>query len=180
MPDSDREQTIASDAEEGVTLERPLDPAYVHLQRVVRRLFALAVATISFAGLLVVLTAADEMPLVLTVALPAAWLGLIVLLLWHAERWPSIEYDHVRYRLDTQGIEIRRGVYWRRVINVPRSRVQHTDVSQGPLERRYGLGTLVIFTAGTDHARVDLPGLEHGHALRVRDQLRPEADTDAV
>ncbi len=75
-------------------------------------------------------------------------------LYWWAER----EYRHTFYRLDAQGIEIRRGVYWRVVINVPRSRVQHTDVSQGPVERRYGLGTLVIYTAGTDHAKVDLAG----------------------
>ena len=61
---------------------------------------------------------------------------------------------------------------WRKVINVPRSRVQHTDVSQGPLERGHGLGTLVIYTAGTDHARVDLPGLDHATALRIRDSPR--------
>ena len=34
-----------------------------------------------------------------------------------------------------------------------------------------GLGTLVIFTAGTDHARVHLHGLDHGIALRIRDHL---------
>ena len=45
--------------------------------------------------------------------------------------------------------------------NVPRSRVQHTDVSQGPLERNHGLGTLVVYTAGTDHAKVELGGLDH-------------------
>ena len=66
------------------------------------------------------------------------------------------------------------------VIHVPRSRVQHTDVSQGPVERRFGLGTLVIYTAGTDHAKVDLAGLEHGVALRLRDHLLPSGDTDAV
>jgi membrane protein YdbS with pleckstrin-like domain len=65
-------------------------------------------------------------------------------------------------------------------INVPRSRLQHTDVSQGPLERRYGLGTLVLYTAGTDHARIDLAGLEHGVALRLRQHLLPSGDTDAV
>ena len=68
---------------------------------------------------------------------------------------------------------------WRTVVTVPRSRVQHTDVSQGPLERRFGLGTLVVYTAGTDHARVSLGGLAHAHALRIREQLLPRGD-DAV
>jgi membrane protein YdbS with pleckstrin-like domain len=58
--------------------------------------------------------------------------------------------------------------------------VQHTDVSQGPLERRYGLGTRVIFTAGTDHARVDLKGLDHATALAIRDHLLPRGGDDAV
>ena len=63
---------------------------------------------------------------------------------------------------------------------MPRSRVQHIDVSQGPIERRYGLGTLVIYTAGTDHAKVVLSGLEHGRALRIREHLLPSEAGDAV
>jgi membrane protein YdbS with pleckstrin-like domain len=71
-------------------------------------------------------------------------------------------------------------VVWRRIINVPRSRVQHIDVSQGPLQRTYALGTLVIYTAGTDHAKVELRGLSHARALRIRDHLLPSGGDDAV
>ena len=83
-------------------------------------------------------------------------------------------------RVDTQGIEIRRGVLWRRTITVPKSRVQHTDVSQGPLQRTYALGTLVVYTAGTDHAKVELPGLSYARAMRIRDHLLPSGGDDAV
>jgi len=58
--------------------------------------------------------------------------------------------------------------------------VQHTDVSQGPAERSYGLGTLSVFTAGTDHARVGLSGLDHATALAIRDHLLPREGADAV
>jgi hypothetical protein len=58
--------------------------------------------------------------------------------------------------------------------------VQHIDVSQGPLQRRYGLGTLAIYTAGTEHSQVILPGLEHGTALSVRNHLLPGEADDAV
>jgi uncharacterized protein len=71
-------------------------------------------------------------------------------------------------------------VVWRRIINVPRSRVQHTDVSQGPLERSHELSTLIVHTAGTEHARVALPGLARATALGLRDQLLPRDDRDAV
>jgi hypothetical protein len=71
-------------------------------------------------------------------------------------------------------------VFWRRTIIVPKSRVQHTDVSQGPLQRRYALGTLVVYTAGTDHAKVELPGLSYARAMRIRDHLLPSGGDDAV
>jgi uncharacterized protein len=108
------------------------------------------------------------------------WLTVVLLLAWQFYRWPPIVYKHTSYRVDDQGIEIRKGVYWRVVINVPRSRVQHIDVSQGPLERRYHLGTLVIYTAGTDHAKVELEGLQHTRALLIREHLLPSESGDAV
>ena len=120
------------------------------------------------------------MPGVLRIVLPGLWLVLALFGAWHAYRWPPRAYQHTFYRIDEQGVEIRKGVYWRIVINVPRSRVQHIDVSQGPIERRYGLGTLVIYTAGTDHAKVELSGLEHGRALRIREHLLPSEAGDAV
>ena len=85
--------------------------------------------------------------------------------------WPPIAWRHVRWRLDDNGLEIRRGVFWKHRIAVPRARVQHADVSQGPLQRALGLGTLTIHTAGTQHASVDLGGLPYETALQLRDQL---------
>ena len=96
------------------------------------------------------------------------------------QRWPAIAYRFSSYRIDEAGIEIRHGVYWRTLTNVPRSRVQHTDVSQGPFERRYGLGTLVIYTAGTAHSKVNLSGLDFDVARRIRAHLLPDDQSDAV
>ena len=81
-------------------------------------------------------------------------------------------YTH--YRVDPDRIEIRRGVVWRSVMQVPRSRVQHTDVNRGPIDRSYGLATLVIFTAGTEHASVSLSGLAEADAYTIRDHLIAE------
>lgn len=110
------------------------------------------------------------------VALLAAWLPVTALLAWLAIRWPAIVHRHWRYRVAPDLLEIWSGVIWRRAVAVPRTRVQHIDVSQGPLERSYGLATLSVYTAGTEYSRVDLPGLDHAVALAVRDALLP---TDA-
>lgn len=161
-------------------LDHQLDPRVISLQRINGGIFTAIVALGSFIGVTINLLTEDDGSAVRWVVLPAAWLAAVLFLAWHTYRWPARAYRHSFYRVDDQGIEIRAGVYWRVVINVPRSRVQHIDVSQGPVERRFGLGKLVIYTAGTDHAKVELEGLEHGRALRIRDFLLPSGSTDAV
>lgn len=95
--------------------------------------------------------------------------------------WIRVAYRHIAYRMDNHGIEIRRGVWWKQVANVPRSRVQHTDVTRGPLERRFGLATLVIHTAGTSHSTVSLSGLAEPTARELRDiLLKGREQADAV
>ena len=160
-------------------VDRQLDPRFIPLQQAIGWIVAAVIATGSMLAAFAIWAANGFSLLVLALLLPI-WLGLNVALAWMFHRWPEIEHRHTFYRVDEDGIEIRRGVYWRVVINVPRSRVQHTDVSQGPLERRFGLGTLVVYTAGTDHARVDLSGLDHATALRIRAHLLPGHADDAV
>jgi membrane protein YdbS with pleckstrin-like domain len=153
-------------------VEHPLDPAWIELQRIVGWIVFAVLAPLTLIGVLVTLFVGSlSMPL--KALLIIAWLAMVVLLAWLAQQWPPIEYRYFRYRIDAQGIDIRLGVVWRRLISVPRSRVQHIDVAQGPLERRYGLASLSIYTAGTEFAKVDLPGLPYPRAVRIRDHLLP-------
>jgi uncharacterized protein len=80
-------------------------------------------------------------------------------------------FRRIRYRLDTTGLEIHRGVFWRTRTRIPRNRVQHTDVNRGPLDRALGLATLKVYTAGTRLASVELDGLAADRALELRDAL---------
>ena len=153
--------------------EESLDPRVIPMQRISGGFFMAVVMLAALAGMTIALLVGDDMPRWLRMLMPVGWLVLATLAALFAYRWPAVHYRHTSYRVDDRGIEIRRGVVWRVVINVPRSRVQHMDVSQGPLARRYGLGKLVIYTAGTDHAKVELDGLEHGRALRIREHLLP-------
>jgi len=84
---------------------------------------------------------------------------------------PRLHHRYTRYRVDEKGLEIRRGVLWRSVVTVSRTRVQHLDVSQGPIERKYGLARLLVHTAGTGDAVVGLPGIAEETARALRDDL---------
>lgn len=157
-----------------------LDPRHVSHARLVGGLTAVAIASGLLVAMIVVLIAIDDLPGILRVPIPIVTFAAIIALGVFAWRWPAREHHHTGYRLDRDGIEIRKGVYWRNVVNVPRSRIQHTDVSQGPLERNFGLATLHVFTAGTQHSEVTLAGLEHSRALLIRDHLLTGGEDDSV
>ena len=161
-------------------LDHSLDPRVIPLQQITGSIFIAVIAFGSFAVLAVRTLTAGRAPGWPALLQLVVWLVVVLLGFWHAMRWPPRAYRHTSYRVDDQGIEIRTGVWWRHVTKVPRSRVQHTDVAQGPLERRYGLATLVIHTAGTEHAKVELKGLAHETALAIRDHLLPREASDAV
>ena len=153
-------------------IEHPLDPTWINLQRIVGWIACAVIVPLLLIALLIAIVA-TSLPAWTKTLLVAAWVAAFMLLAWLAQRWPEIEYRYFRYKLDADGIDIRHGVVWRKVISVPRSRVQHIDVAQGPLERRHGLATLSIYTAGTQFAKVDVPGLSYPRAVRIRDHLLP-------
>ena len=159
---------------------RQLDPRYVSVQRLTGWIVTGSVLAVWALVLGVLLLAREEGLRGVIWAVFAIGLLAGAPLVWLAAVWPSLSYRHYSYRIDDQAIEIRSGVFIRRLTTVPRSRVQHTDVAQGPLERRYGLGTLVIYTAGSHFARVGLPGLEYGTAVSTRDMLLPAGRADGV
>ena len=108
------------------------------------------------------------------------WVAFVLNSLWWGQFWPAIAWKHIRYRVDARGLEIRRGVVWRSTETVPISRVQHTDVSRGPLQRRHGLATLILHTAGNTNATISLSGLEAERAESLRDYLIAGTFEDAV
>jgi membrane protein YdbS with pleckstrin-like domain len=159
--------------------ERRLDPRWIAAERIAGAIGASILSGVALV-VVVVLALVGSMPGPLRLLLFPIWflasamLGAFVL--W----WPSVRYRHTAYQVSEVGILIRRGVLWRTVSSVPRSRVQHTDVSRGPIERQLGLATLILYTAGTHHASIGLAGLDHPTALAVRDHLIESAPDDAV
>ena len=61
---------------------------------------------------------------------------------------PQITYMRYRYRMDDDKIEVRRGIIYITHDMVPIERVHQVDVSEGPINRMYGLANVNITTAG--------------------------------
>jgi uncharacterized protein len=166
-----------------VPLARPgefhrLDPRVIRLDRIGGWIVTACVSVPTFFASPILLYPARKPLVALLVFI--GWVTVTAALAWLAHYWPPIDYRHTSYRIDPQSLEIRRGVVWRTVITVPRSRVQHIDVSQGPLERSHGLATLTVYTAGTEHSQVALKGVAHETAIAIRDHVLPGPDDDGV
>lgn len=110
----------------------------------------------------------------------ATMIGLALLLLVLAPIHAHLSWRHFRYGEADDGLLIERGVCWRRRTLVPHSRIQHSDVKQGPLERRLGLATLLIYTAATRHGAVTVPGLAEPLAEALRRRLSQSDGDDAL
>ncbi len=156
MDEAGRVTTI--DDERALT---PLAPNHVKLLRT-----QAAIVTAPFVIASLVLEVANLLPtgaFVVPVLVAAVWAILRVPLRRHAARG---------YDLGTDRLRVVRGLWFRSDTVVPFGRVQHIDVTQGPLERGYGLATLVVHTAGTHNASVSLPGLAQDDAAEMREIIR--------
>jgi membrane protein YdbS with pleckstrin-like domain len=112
------------------------------------------------------------------VSILAILVGTLVLRL--SIRYHRLELQRFYCGLLPDGLRIRRGVWWQVETFVPRVRIQHTDVTQGPIARHFGMATLKVFTAGTQLAEIQVEGLPYVDALALRDLLLGRDGHDAL
>ena len=91
---------------------------------------------------------------------------------------PQRIYRRLHYRLTERLLQVVRGWLFHVDTVVPLVRVQHIDVTRGPLEKMFGVATLVVHTAGTHNSIVTLPGLAPERAAQIRDIIREHVRTD--
>lgn len=65
-------------------------------------------------------------------------------------------------------VAYRSGLFWRKTVIVAFNRVQHVEVSSGPLQRKFGLATVKFFTAGGSSVDLKVNGLSTERAEQMR------------
>ena len=67
--------------------------------------------------------------------------------------WIPAFFNTLEYSIDSEAVKMNRGVFWKRRVTVPYNKITNVDVSQGPLQRKFGLGTIHVQTAGAGGAQ---------------------------
>jgi membrane protein YdbS with pleckstrin-like domain len=81
---------------------------------------------------------------------------------------PDLRWRRWRYEIREGEVDLQQGIVWVSRTLVPLARIQHVDTRQGPLQRRFGLATVVFYTAAGANR---IPELSAPVAARVRDRI---------
>ena len=93
---------------------------------------------------------------------------------------PSLAYARWRFSISEELLMARYGIIFHEEKVIPIPRMQHVDLMRGPIERMFGLATLVVFTAGTEGASFRLPGISVLRAEELRDEILRARGDDVI
>jgi membrane protein YdbS with pleckstrin-like domain len=120
----------------------------------------IAIVAVAFA----VPTFVPGVPLVVIVSLWASLTIATILMM----TWPALAVPRRGYAVRDKDIVFRKGVLWRSVTAIPFNRIQHVETSSDPLDRRFDLATLQLFTAGGSSGDLKIDGLGKDVAENLR------------
>jgi len=80
------------------------------------------------------------------------------------------------FALREHDMAYRSGLYWRKTVMLAFNRVQHVEVSSGPLQRKFKLASLKFFTAGGVSVDLKIDGLTRDRAEQVRAYILARSD----
>jgi membrane protein YdbS with pleckstrin-like domain len=141
-----------------------LHPSYARVVLGVALMFQIPVFIGVSVLLFAVLVPKAGMPLLAAIPLLAVILLLFAFLAWFTYQSACV----MRYALREHDVIFRSGVFWKQETVQPIRRIQHVEQHQGPIDKRFGLYELKLFSAGTGHFTFRVPGLDEDSASRIR------------
>lgn len=89
-------------------------------------------------------------------------------------------YEVWRWALSEHDLATASGIWWKSRRYVPRVRIQHVDISAGPIARKLGIVVLRAYVAGGVGAAIELPGLTPSEAETLRQRLLDVSEEEII
>lgn len=146
----------------------PVDPRYTHYLQL-HALVVMGVIAIVIAAQYFIARWGAMLPSWLWSAGILLALTLLLTLLWAPRR-----FLYTGYCVTDDLLLLRQGALWRAQRGVPFNRIQHVEVKESLFARLFGLASVVIYTAGSQGADLEVPGLRKVDAEAMQHRLLNE------
>jgi membrane protein YdbS with pleckstrin-like domain len=95
------------------------------------------------------------------------WLVIMILV----AIWIPAAFKALEYTIDDDGVKMKGGVVWKKYVTVPYSKITNVDITRGPLQRLFNIGTVHVQTAGAagkqgEKAELKLAGIRDLEKVR--------------
>jgi len=107
----------------------------------------------------------DLVPGWLALTLALAVIAIAGLSVWPV---PDLVWRRWRYEIGEADVDLQHGWWTVTRTLIPMSRIQHVDTRRGPLQRRFGLASVILFTAAGSS---EIPALADEVAASTRDRI---------
>lgn len=82
--------------------------------------------------------------ILITAILVSGWVVVMIpIIIWIPYAFKALEYY-----IDDEGVKMKGGVIWKKFVTVPYHKITNVDITQGPMQRYYNIGTIHVQTAG--------------------------------
>ena len=141
---------------------KQLERQYLKVERISFFIGIFILLAILIAAFLMLTLPVWVITIAITVFLMIATLG------WIAD---TLGYNYSGYALREKDVLYRSGWFIQKTRVVPLNRVLHVSVQSGPIERRFNLASVSIFTAGSGSADFTIKGITDETANQIKDWL---------
>ncbi len=98
-----------------------------------------------------------------------AALTVLIIIIYYL--FQTLAFKKRAYGLREKDVIYQNGVIIQQTSITPFIRIQNSSVSSGPFERKYGLATLHLYTAGTTGADIHIKGLKEETAQSIKEYI---------
>lgn len=151
--------------------------AFIRLGVILTFYFFLLLALFT-AALLINRSSTETQPIFSSLSVVVLILGIAIVLILIA--WFVFAATRaIHYSIREHDIIVKSGLFWKKEIIQPLKRVQHVEVTQGPLDKRFTLANVKLFSAGTRQSTFRIPGIKKHLAEQIRQYVLDYQESSA-
>lgn len=150
---------------------QPIEKDYLKVLRLQWLIVSVILLFVAVVFFFFILQLKQRVPLILIVT---GWVIIIGCYFFLQEK----SFHRMAYVIREHDILYRKGWIVRRIIACPFNRVQHCSADAGPLDRKYRLSSITLFTAGATGADLRISGLKEDLAQQLREFILEKIKTN--